>query len=476
MLALHTLKTQFRGQVKLIYIDPPYNTGSDSFGYNDNFNHSTWLTFMKNRLEVAKTLLAENGVIFVQCDDNEQAYLKVLMDEVFGSENKRAILYIQTVYAEKTLKQDRVFHDQVEQILLYSKSDKASIAQELEEYSFEKFCWYVSEKKKPKKEIELGGKRVEIFEAGDYDIIKKEPSIDGLKEVWASGTILDINSSGRFFKENLMNRVKSDGLGTLYKVYGIGDDNNEFRYFTGPKRQGATKGKYYQGIPQGRAEPDSGETKKVSIENLWLMASDFGNCRHEGGVELKSGKKPEKLLNRIFQMATDKGDIVLDFYLGSGTSVAVAHKMGLQYIGVEQLYYNKNDSTIRLQNVIAGDQTGISETVDWRGGGDFIYCELMKYNEAFMERIQAAKNSKELLKIWREMAEGSFLNWYVNPEMPDEAIKDFEAIGDLEKKKNLLAELLDKNQLYVNLSEIDDTQFKVNKEDKALNKAFYGEA
>jgi adenine-specific DNA-methyltransferase len=104
----------------------------------------------------------------------------------------------------------------------------------------------------------------------------------------------------------------------------------------------------------------------------------------------------------------------------------------------------------------------------------------MKYNEAFMNRIEAAKTSKELLKIWREMAEGSFLNWYVNPQIPDEAIKDFEAIGKgddgLKKQKHLLAELLDKNQLYVNLSEIDDAQFKVSAEDKALNKAFYGEA
>jgi adenine-specific DNA-methyltransferase len=475
LLALHTLKTQFRRQVKLIYIDPPYNTGSDSFGYKDNFNHSTWLTFMKNRLEAARILLADNGVIFVQCDDNEQAYLKVLMDEVFGFENKRAILYIQTVYAEKTLKQDRVFHDQVEQILVYSKSDKATITQEYEEYSYDKFCWQVNEKKKPKKKIELGGKRVEIFEEGDYEIVKIEPSVNGLKEVWATGTILDINSSGRFFRDHLMNRVRSDGVGTLYKVPGIGDDGNEYRYFTGPKREGATKGKYYQGVPKDRTELNSNETKKVSIGNLWLMAADFGNCRHEGGVELKSGKKPEKLLQRIFEMATEKGDLVLDFYLGSGTSVAVAHKMGLQYIGIEQLRYDKNDSTIRLQNVVNGDQTGISESVGWQGGGgDFIYCELMKYNEAFMERIQAAKNSKELLKIWREMAEGSFLNWYVNPEVPDEAIKDFEAIGDLEKQKHLLAELLDKNQLYVNLSEIDDAQFKVDREDKDLNRKFYG--
>ncbi len=130
--------------------------------------------------------------------------------------------------------------------------------------------------------------------------------------------------------------------------------------------------------------------------------------------------------------------------------------------------------------MLRGDTKGISKLVNWQGGGDFIYCELMKYNEAFMERIQAAKSSKELLKIWREMAEGSFLNWYVNSEVPDEAVNDFEELGKgengLEKQKRLLAELLDKNQLYVNLSETEDAQFKVSEEDKALNKAFYGEA
>lgn len=480
LLALHILKHQFSGQVKLIYIDPPYNTGSDSFGYNDNFNHSTWLTFMKNRLEVAKILLADDGVIFVQCDDNEQAYLKVLMDEVFGAENKRAILFIQTVYAGKTLKQDRVFHDQVEQILLYAKSNSATIIQEYEDYSFDKFCWYIHEKTEPKKIIELGGKNIEVFDEGDYEIVKGEPTLDGLKEIWATGTILDINSSGRFFRDYLMHRTEIDGIGTLYKVYGIGDDNNKFRYFTGPKRKGATKGKYYQGVPRGKTESNSDETKKISIENLWLMAADFGNCRQEGGVELKSGKKPEKLLQRIFQMSTKEGDIVLDFFLGSGTSVAVAHKMKRQYIGIEQLYYGKNDNIIRLQNVIKGDPTGISKFVKWEGGGNFIHCELMKYNEIFMDRIQAAQSSEELIQIWREMAEGSFLNWYINSFTPEEAIDDFSALGNepngLEKQKYLLVDLLDKNQLYTNLSEIDDAQFKVSLEDKALNKLFYGEA
>ena len=130
--------------------------------------------------------------------------------------------------------------------------------------------------------------------------------------------------------------------------------------------------------------------------------------------------------------------------------------------------------------VIQGDPTGVSKTLDWKGGGEFIYCELMNYNEAFMERIEAAKASKELVKIWRDMAEGSFLNWYVNPQVPENAIKDFEALGNeddgIKKQKRLLAELLDKNQLYVNLSEIDDPRFKVGDEDKALNKLFYDDA
>ncbi len=181
-------------------------------------------------------------------------------------------------------------------------------------------------------------------------------------------------------------------------------------------------------------------------------------------------------LQRIIHISTKPNDIVLDFFLGSGTTAAVAHKMGRQYIGIEQMDYIETIPIERLKKVIEGEQGGISKSVNWQGGGDFIYCELMKYNEAYMDRIQTAQSSEELLHIWREMAEGSFLNWYVNPSMPEEAVNDFMAIGDLEKQKHLLAELLDKNQLYVNLSEMDDAQFKVSEEDKALNRAFYGEA
>ncbi|HDL01214.1 MAG TPA: site-specific DNA-methyltransferase, partial [candidate division Zixibacteria bacterium] len=176
-----------------------------------------------------------------------------------------------------------------------------------------------------------------------------------------------------------------------------------------------------------------------------------------------------------------------------GTTAAVAHKMNRQYIGIEQLDYGENDSVTRLKNVVGKqkkgglleeytdyDRSGISKSINWKGGGDFIYCELMKYNEAYMEKIQSAKSSEELVKFWKDIAKNSFLNWYVNPEIPEDAVDDFIEIGKtengLDKQKKLLAELLNKNQLYMNLSEIDDADFNVSGEDKKLNRSFYGEA
>ena len=226
------------------------------------------------------------------------------------------------------------------------------------------------------------------------------------------------------------------------------------------------------------------------MTDFWRDISWDGIAK-EGGVKLKNGKKPEKLLKRIMEISTKLNDIVLDFNLGSGTTAAVAHKMGRQYIGIEQLDYGNDDSVTRLKNVIGKkkkglieeyenyDQSGISKAIKWQGGSDFVYFELEKYNEVYMDKIQEAKTSKELVKLWKDISGNSFLNWYVNPEQPAEAVKDFEETGKsengLEKQKKLLCELLNKNQLYVNLTEIDDKQFDVSKEDKELNKGFYGE-
>ena len=149
--------------------------------------------------------------------------------------------------------------------------------------------------------------------------------------------------------------------------------------------------------------------------------------------------------------------------------------MGRQYIGIEQMDYITEVPVPRLDKVIAGEQGGISKSVNWQGGGTFIYCELMQYNEAFMAQIQSAQSTEELLEIWHKMSKESFLNWYVKPDHPAEAENEFITINDIEKQRHLLIELLDKNQLYVHYSEIEDKKFEVSEGDKALNRDFYRE-
>jgi len=441
---------------------------------------------MKNRLEVAKKLLSKDGVIFVQCDDNEQAYLKVLMDEIFGIENNQVTLFIQVRYGQKTLSIKNYYQKLIEHIHVYSKR-RFLPNRDKEEYTIEKFEWEIREFSKGKK-IKLGNREAIMFKPDEYKIKKVKSGMDKLKETWASGTVLKVNASGKFFNDYISPRYKTDGLGVLYKVSGIGEDGLGYRYFTGPKREGATKGKFYSGVPTKRREEiEEGESFKYKvIDNFYNYADSFGNCRHEGGVELRSGKKPEILLKRILDISTNKGDLVLDFFIGTGVTCAVAHKMGRQYIGVEQLDYGNNSASVRLKNVIGKtnskgklsetienyDTTGISKEVNWNGGGNFVYCELMEFNERFIQKIQNAKDTKELLKIWEEMKEHAFLSYKVDPKGIDKNAEDFEDLS-FENQKNFLIECLDKNDLYVNYSEIEDKQYNVSKEDIELNKKLH---
>lgn len=472
LLSLSSLLKLYEGKIQLINIDPPYNTGSDSFGYNDKFKHSSWLTFMKNRLSVAHRLLKREGFICCQVNESESYYLKVLMDEIFGANNYLATLFIKVRYAEKTLKQDMDFHKEIEQILVYRKSDIAVPNFNQIETGYEKYVYRVVEKGYPTT-ITLGNKKVDIFQPGDYEIVEdEEGSATGLKEIWASGTILDGNSSGRFFRDYLTGRSSVDGLGVMYKVYGIGDDQFDYRYFTGPKKANATKGKYYQGVPMNQL--DGVVLNDVPINSYYDLSGNFGNCRHEGGVEFRSGKKPEALYQILFKHFSNPNDIILDFFLGSGTTCAVACKMGRKFIGTEQLDYGENDSIIRLKNVVNGDKTGISSDVDWKGGSSFIYCELAKANQNFVDEIQSASSLDEIKDIYARIIETGFISSKVNPKEIDANIDEFDALS-LDDQKRFLMELLDKNLLYVNYCDIDDEEYGISDDDKAFTRSFYGE-
>jgi len=377
LLALHSLKKEFAGKVKLIYIDPPYNTDKDSFLYNDKFTHSTWLTFMKNRLEVAKSLLREDGSIYVQADWNEVHYLKILMDEVFGRDNFRneIVWFYENKFKFQFTKN---FNNDTEAILFYSKNN-----------GLQKFRHI---------KVDVKNKR-------------KQNQITWDKELKKMVTVKDEHGKVVYYESD--DKI----VGTLWNIPRINSQ---------------------------------------SKERLDLL-----------------GQKPEKLIERILEASSDAGDIVLDFHLGTGTTCAVAHKMNRQYIGIEQLDYVETMTMKRMEKVISGiDQSGISKDHNWKGGGSFIYLELKKYNMRFVEQIEVATDTKAILKIWDEMKNKSFLNY--NVDLLEQESNISEIINDsLENQKQILIKLLDLNQLYVNLSSMDDSDFECDVDDVLLTKTFY---
>ncbi len=461
LLALHTLKKQFRNKVKLIYIDPPYNTGKDGFNYNDNFNHSSWLTFMKNRLEVAYELLMNGGLLFIQITDKEQPYLKIICDEIFNcsEENCQQIIWKKRGGAPN----DKKIGATHEFVLLFCKNEKLEKVLNRKQRTEKQLSRYKNPDNHPKgvwapDNLMANVKGGRYVESLYFSIVNPKT---GKKHYPSS------NGNWRFNKE------KIEALLTNKEIY-FGED-----------------GKGRPKLKRFLCDVKSG----ISYGTIWADDIPLGNKGTSeirsifGSVNTFDTPKPEGLIKQIIEISTEEGDIVLDFFAGSATTAAVAHKMNRQWITIEQMDYVQTITLERLKKVVGRrvqkddeeieyDAGGISESVNWKGGGDFVYCELMQYNEAYMDKIQTAQSSKEFVELWRDIAENSFLNWYVNPEIPEDAVNDFIAIGEgengLKKQKKLLMELLDKNQLYVHLSEIDDAEFGVSVEDKELNEEFYG--
>jgi adenine-specific DNA-methyltransferase len=473
LLALHSLKKEFAGKVKLIYIDPPYNTGSDSFKYNDSFNESTWLTFMKNRLQVAHKLLNKKGAIYVHIDHHQLGNLNILLNEVFGKENKVQVISIKTASPAgfKTVNPGPI--DVTEYILFYTK-DKSQFPfkKGYVPVGYNKNYNLYLEKNEDLNKWKFTPIKQKVIEDAGFSSEKEAKSKYG--NLWKSIVKVMIED----FAYNNSNSIVSvrdphKPTETLKKLM---IQSKEKQCVVEYKRENGTIMYLYKG---GALAFYSNKMKKIDGKNeVTELLTDFWNhiswagIANEGGVKLKNGKKPEKLLKQIIELTTEKNDIVLDYHLGSGTTTAVAHKLERQYIGLEQLDYGANDSTVRLKNVINGDLSGISKSVNWQGGGSFTYLELKKYNQTFIEQIEEAKDSKGLLKIWEQMKEKSFLDYNVDIQKQDEHIAEFKKL-ELAKQKQHLIELLDKNQLYVNLSSINDKDLDCSTAEKNVTKDFY---
>jgi len=400
LVALFSLLPKYKGKIKLIYIDPPFNTGNDGFGYNDNFNHSSWLTFMKNRLEVAKELLTEDGSVFVQCDENENAYLRILMDEIFGRDN----LMNEIIWRYRTY---------IGQVKEYFPKKHDTI------------FWY---KKNFRPEFNL------IYEENLEDTVDykrwEKYIVDGNKIKYGNHPSTDSRFTAylnRFIKQN---GVPQDGE-VIYEVRGY------------------------------------------VIDDVWddIIALDPKNITER--TKFTGGQKPEALLQRIISSVTKEGDIVLDYHLGSGTTAAVAHKMNRRYIGIEQMDYFDTITIPRMISVLNGDQGGISKSEKWTGGGSFATFELKKLNHALLDNIENATDESIDL-IFNSVIKSPFLIYKVKIEDIIQNKFTFDGLN-LEDKKRFLFEILDKNMLYVNYSDIDDENMNVTLEEKTNTKKFYGD-
>ena len=477
LLALHSLESQFSERVKLIYIDPPYNTGNDDFNYNDRFNHATWLTFMKNRLSVAYRLLRDDGSIFIQVDHHELGYLNVLMDEIFGIENKVQVISVKTASPSGFKAVNPGPIDVTEYILFYTKNKarykfkkgyvpvdyNSNYNLYIEDFEKDASKWKFTPIKEKvlkescfKKESDLKNKFGDSYKIilqkliADFAFKNAERVISVRDLHKPTETVRELQEKSRNNNEKLIPYKKKDGTFMyLYKGGALAFYINKINEIDGEKQV----------------------TELLS--DFWSHISWAGIAR-EGGVKLKNGKKPEKLLKQILEISTEKGDLVLDYHLGSGTTASVAHKMGRQYIGIEQLDYGEDDSVLRLQNVIKGDSTGISKSVNWNGGGEFLFTELAKWNEKAKELVVKAKTLKELEMLLKVLCEQYFIDYNVRVSEFKKVVKEdeFKKLS-LPEQKKIFVDVLDLNQMYVNASEMNDAKYGIAKEDQKLTKEFY---
>ncbi len=439
LIALHSLKKKFAKQVKCIYIDPPYNTGNDSFNYNDNFNHSSWLVFMKNRLETAKEFLSDDGVIFIQCDDNEQAYLKVLCDEIFGREN-----FVNTICWEKKYSpanDAKWLSDNHDFILIYTKKKetwKPNLLARTEKMN----ARYTNPDNDPRGRWKTGGFSVKTYSA-NYDYPITTPS----------GKIV-YPPSGSCWQTSKENYEKILQDNRIY--FGKnGDSKPQIKQFLSEVQQGVVTKTFWKFDECGHNQIAKQEIKAL-----------FANSN----TDLFSTPKPEALLKRIIEIATKENDLVLDFFAGSGTTLAVAHKMNRRYIGIEQMDYIENITKERLKKVIEGEQGGISKKLDFKGGGSFVYAELKEVNLEIKKQILNAKSTHECLKIFNDLSE-RFLK-RADCKMDEIRSEDFQNL-DLNEQKEICYRLLDSNEDYLNLGDMDEDAWGIDEKTKKYNEIFY---
>ena len=402
LLALKALEGTYTGMIKCIYIDPPYNTGAAFELYDDNLEHSIWLGIMNKRLEILRNLLAEDGTIWIQIDDEEQAYLKILCDEIFGRNNFINMISVnmKNVAGVSGGGEDKRLKKICEYILIYAKNYSllplfngpyvyTEISELVKQYEIEDKSWKYTtvllnsgNKEYIGSTIDGDGNEIKVY-------LRKNPEMMSIKRI-AQRDNISIEDAYNKYGINIFQTTNAQSsIRTRIMDYraemGIKEDLISIEYI--PKT-GKNRGKMYEQFYKGdkcrlfvwlrdTSEVIDNHLYKKDLQGTyWDMNAWMKNLTKEGEIVFPNGKKPEALIKQILEMTTKKGDLILDSFLGSGTTAATAHKLDRKWIGIEMGEQAYTHCKVRLDNVINGEQGGISKEVNWQGGGGYKFYEL----------------------------------------------------------------------------------------------------
>lgn len=455
LLALYSLKSRFPKGVKLILIDPPYYftkpKPSDTFSYNSNFRLSTWLVFMRDRLKIARNLLANDGIILCHIKEDAIHWLKVLMEEIFHVDN-----FVETFIWKNTDNPDSLSNKSrvaVEYVVCYEKRKDTSIA-------------YIG------KETENGDGPILHTGNNIHELTFPVGSIRfNIEDGTYEGKPDRVELITPVIVENGVNKNEV----VLKGEFAWSQDNLDKEYANGAYF--LVKSKKFS----VRVQKPEGTTMAPEkyVDEQYLSKAIGVGTNEDASSHLKklginfTNSKPESIVAFFLRAMTKENDWVLDFFLGSGTTCACAHKMNRHYIGIDQMDYIQTETCKRLRQVIEGEQGGVSQSVNWKGGGSFVYCELAKANETYREEIINAKEETELNTIWESMQATNFLSYKIDPKKIDVTSADFTKLT-LEEKKRFLMECLDMNQLYIPFADMDNPDYEISAKDKELTREFYG--
>lgn len=428
---------------------------------------------MENRLQVARRLLSPDGALFVQISDDGVAELHLLLKEVFGEENFLNKITVRTKSPSGFASVNAGVFETAEYVLAFGK-DKRQWRYNTQYVATSwdsNYKYYVLNRAEAPDAWEIVSVYDYLAEQNGFASLAKMRGQLGKAAVEEMAAEFALQHKDSVFRYTAI----SDKAGA--QVVAARDASKKAResiisierenQYTVYVHNGQELAFYSKKV----REIDNELVPSMQVTNIWTD-TPYEGIAAEGGVKLKGGKKPEKLLQRIIALNTDPGDLVLDYHLGSGTTAAVAHKMGRRYIGIEQLDYGHNSPLVRLHKVIDGDKSGISKSVAWKGGGSFIYVELAEQGEQLMSELQDAATKDEINSVLTRATERGLLRPSVLPSQLMSSDSEFEQLS-LDDQKQVVAELIDKNRLYVNASDVEDAELGLSKPDIAFTKSFY---